>query len=186
LEDLIREIERYTIEIMENKRLRDESHDSGHAFRVRKNALDIAPNGIDRITLEICCLFHDLGRAHIDKETPHAQLSVQYALPLLEHLKVSNIDIILNAIGRHSFLNADDDDIYTIVLKDADRLDALGVMGTYRILQSHHTQEEVIKDFKKVLEFIDMLRTPNSKKLALPKQMFSELFLMKFLKERSP
>lgn len=114
----------------------DPAHGWEHIDRVYKLALHIAQEeGADPVIVGIAALTHDLGRLSRDHTKHHADLSVQSAAALLSAHQVAphTQQAILHAIATHSFsLGVEPRTLEAKVMRDADRLDALGAIGIWR------------------------------------------------------
>lgn len=116
----------------------DPAHDFSHALRVLGNALTIAQaEGGDREILCIAALLHDaqnLPKAHPDAGKSSA-MSADFACSfLLERgFAESRVHIVYDAIYSHSFtLGKTPRTLEGKILQDADRLDAIGILGIMR------------------------------------------------------
>lgn len=115
----------------------DMAHGWEHVQRVYRLALSIAEQeGANRFIVGMAALMHDLGRAAPHEDTEHhADLSVRLASRLmsLHALPTDTQHAILHAIIAHSFSRGvTPQTIEAKVVRDADRLDALGAIGIMR------------------------------------------------------
>lgn len=114
------------------------AHDFSHCIRVAQNAITIArAEGGSRTVLLAAALLHDIGNLPKNHPQAHmsAELSVEKSLPILQKLKFSKEeqDLIVDAIRCHSFSRGlIPQTLEGKILQDADRLDALGAIGTAR------------------------------------------------------
>lgn len=93
--------------------------------------------GADREVLRAAALLHDLGRALPESDCPHVDLSVEIAEELMEQaaFPTEKRDAVLHCIRAHSFSRGvPPETLEAQLLRDADRLDALGVMGIMRTI----------------------------------------------------
>ena len=118
----------------------DLAHGWEHINRVYKLALHIAEQeGADSFIVGMAALLHDLGHAALanDQESSehHADRSVALAGELLQAYQVpaETQQAILHAILAHSFSRGLEPQTREArVVRDADRLDALGAIGVLR------------------------------------------------------
>lgn len=121
--------------------LDDLAHGWEHVQRVYRLALSLAEQEqADRFIVGMAALLHDLGRTasynHVDNEARHhADLSVDMARELLiaQQVPIEKQEAILHAIAAHSFSkNIAPRTLEAGIVRDADRLDALGAIGILR------------------------------------------------------
>jgi uncharacterized protein len=115
----------------------DLAHGWDHVRRVYELALHIAEReNADRFIVGLASLMHDLGRTVEDGHNGHhADLSITLADNLLRTYQVPLTlqDAIKHAIIAHSFSKGiTPDTLEACVVRDADRLDALGAVGIMR------------------------------------------------------
>ncbi|HLI68210.1 MAG TPA: HD domain-containing protein [Ktedonobacteraceae bacterium] len=114
----------------------DPSHGWQHVQRVYRLAQYIADKeGADALITGLAALLHDLGRLVHCESVSHATLSVEEARSILARypLEQSQIEAVLHAIEAHSFSQGiEPRTLEARVLRDADRLDALGAIGILR------------------------------------------------------
>ena len=165
---------------------KDEAHNWSHVVRVKNMCLRLCSGlNLDTNVLELMAWFHDIGRIKekYNGGGNHAQFSYEMAIPILDQFPIpAEIkQLILQAVLEHNKLNDENDSIYLQLLKDADRLDCMGVMGVYRIVHDTSNQDEFVKGLDWVLEFQDMLRIPAALSIGRPRYdylvHFKELFL---------
>jgi uncharacterized protein len=116
----------------------DGSHDASHLIRVWKNALRIqAEEGGDTRRLAAAVLLHDC--VSVEKNSPlraeASRLAAEKASAILNGLGWSAADIssVAHAILTHSFsANLAPEMLEARILQDADRLDAIGMVGAAR------------------------------------------------------
>ncbi len=118
----------------------DWTHGYPHVQRVLRLSLEIAVRmnlGVDLNVLECVALLHDVKRVLGE---PHAYFSAVVASGLLRSLGISErvIGIVENAILYHSYSYASTHGIQPTseeakVFSDADKLDALGLIGFVRV-----------------------------------------------------
>jgi uncharacterized protein len=108
-----------------------------HTYRVRRHILILAPaEGVDPFLAELAALLHDVGRTTPGPEEEHGARSAALAEPLLASLAMSAEDqeAVLHAVRWHNSGRADSR--LLCILRDADMLDGLGVMGIIRAYMS--------------------------------------------------
>lgn len=136
----------------------DFDHGYPHVKRVLKWAERIVLEenlNVDQELLKTAILLHDVGRIIGE---PHAYYSSLVAEELLKELNLepSFIGKVVNAIQYHSFSYSREHavkpgSVEALVLSDADKLDALGVVGFIRVFlyscRHKRTFEETLKHF---------------------------------------
>lgn len=120
----------------------DAAHDIGHIRRVWKNAVAIVDEDgldVDREALRAAVVFHDL--INLPKDHPEralaSQKSAEAARAILVDFRVPDerLRLVCHAIEAHSYsagILPECDEAR--VLRDADRLDALGAVGIARMM----------------------------------------------------
>lgn len=131
----------------------DFGHGYPHVVRVRRLSWDIVRNigvEVDSLLLDTSILLHDIGRVIGE---PHAYYSALIARALLqEHgLDRDFIEKVVNAILYHSFSYAKKHGVKAMtveakILSDADKLDALGMVGFLRVFHYGWVQGRSIED----------------------------------------
>lgn len=137
------------------------SHGYPHVERVLRYARLIANEvtNVDKLLLELAVYLHDVGRALGE---PHAYYSALIAKAFLEELNVGSdlLELTVNAIEYHSFSYAklkkvEPKSAEAMILSDADKLDALGVVGFLRAF--HHSWERGRSLEETILHFDEKL-----------------------------
>ncbi|MFT4181025.1 MAG: HD domain-containing protein [Rhizobium sp.] len=116
----------------------DGSHDIAHILRVFRNAMSIqSEEGGNARILGAAVLLHDC--VAVEKNSPHraqaSRLAAEKASGLLRDMGWANEDIaaVAHAITAHSFsANIAPETLEAKILQDADRLDAIGMVGAAR------------------------------------------------------
>ena len=116
----------------------DGSHDAAHLIRVWKNARRIhGAEGGDLRILAAAVLLHDC--VSVEKNSPlrvqASRLAAERAFELLDELgwRTGEITAVAHAILTHSFsANIPPESLEAKILQDADRLDAIGMIGAAR------------------------------------------------------
>jgi uncharacterized protein len=123
-----------------------EAHGFPHTVRVLCNALRLAEEygkhnvSVDLEVLIAAALLHDVGRG-FEEETGehHAVLSSVIARLVLPGLGFSRekVERVARAILEHSFsIGGRPSTLESCILSDADKLDALGAIGFYRLVET--------------------------------------------------
>ena len=116
----------------------DGSHDVAHLLRVYRNAMRIhAVEGGDGQVLAAAVLLHDC--VAVEKNSPlrsqASRLAADKAAGILDGCgwRAQDIAAVAHAITRHSFsANIAPETLEAKILQDADRLDAIGMVGAAR------------------------------------------------------
>ena len=116
----------------------DGSHDIAHILRVFKNAMSIqAQEGGNARVLAGAVLLHDC--VAVEKNSPvraqASRLAAGKASGILEGLRWASEDVsaVAHAVTAHSFsANIPPETLEAKILQDADRLDAIGMVGAAR------------------------------------------------------
>lgn len=116
----------------------DGAHDVAHILRVFRNAMRIhAQEGGDGPVLAAAVLLHDC--VSVEKNSPHraqaSRLAADKAGGILAGLgwNAEDCDAVAHAITTHSFsANLPPETLEAKILQDADRLDAIGMVGAAR------------------------------------------------------
>ena len=175
----------------------DFSHGYPHIVRVRSIAWDIVDHigiDIDGVLLDVSILLHDLGRLIGE---PHAYYSALFAKSLLqEHgLDKEFIDKVVNAILYHSYNYSRRYGIKPLteeakILSDADKLDALGVVGFLRVFHyswlNGRSFNETIKHFyEKIFNLYKLMHYPYTRAKAIELTNITKETLNRLLSEIS-
>jgi uncharacterized protein len=190
----------------------DLAHGWEHVNRVYRLALHIAEQeGADQFIVGMAALMHDLGRtAEHTPNAHHADLSVTLAAKLMNSYEVpmDQQEAILHAISAHSFSKGiEPRTLEACVVRDADRLDALGAIGIMRwafrgalcasseTLSYHPTdpfaEQRVLNDkhylldhfYKKLLKLGDTMTTKTGRVLAQRRTAFMQTYLYELKRE---
>lgn len=190
----------------------DLAHGWEHIHRVYALALHIAQQEhANRFIVGMAALMHDLGRAaeHSSNEH-HADLSVTMASDMMHTCGVPTQlqKAILHAIIAHSFSKGiEPHTVEARVVRDADRLDALGAIGIMRwaivgaMCASEHTltyhpsdpfaEQHELNDkhylldhfYRKLFKLVDTMTTATGMALAEQRVAFMRAFLDELRKE---
>ena len=157
----------------------DKSFEHGlqHVERVYKWALKIVVSEklrVDPLLLELAVYLHDVGRAVGE---PHAYYSATIARELLREAGCSNEEVeeVVESIMAHSFSYANKrrDNLSDLakLLSDADKLDALGVVGFIRVFlygerRGRELKETINHFYEKIFKLHELVFYETSKRLA--------------------
>lgn len=129
------------------------AHGYPHIARVRKTAWRIVRAEelpVDPLVLDLAVILHDSGRVLGD---PHALYSAYFAEGFLRSkgLCEEKLSLVVNAILYHSYSYATEHGVKPLsveakVLSDADKLDALGVVGFLRVFLHGQERGRSLKD----------------------------------------
>lgn len=188
-------------------------HDWFHIERVYKNALYINQSEkANPLVVALGALLHDIAdpKFHNGNEElgPEMARSFMISLNIDEEIQQHVVNIINHISFKQSFENAAFNSIELQVVRDADRLDAIGAIGiarafTYggyknRILYDpqippvRFTEKETYKNaegttlnhfYEKLLLLKDLMHTPTGKQLAAQRHAYMEAFLTQFYAE---
>lgn len=117
----------------------DGAHDLGHLRRVWANCQLIADKSADMAVLQAAAFLHDI--INVAKDAPNraeaSQLSADHAVRFLEATGFDAVKIpaVAHAIAAHSFsAGITPETLEAKILQDADRIEALGMIGLARWL----------------------------------------------------
>ncbi|WP_052261439.1 HD domain-containing protein [Ruegeria sp. ANG-S4] len=164
----------------------DPAHDLAHLDRVWNNAQAIADEQANMQVLLAACYLHDL--VNLPKNDPDRHLasrkSAQIAEPILRDLGLDDpaIRLAQHAIEAHSYsANIPPRSTEARILRDADRLDALGAIGIARCFVVAGALGRTLYDpkdpFAETRELDDLTYAMDHwrvKLLTLPKDMLTE------------
>ncbi len=215
LKKIIAQLEKEISQIFHQE---NSGHDIYHLKRTLNLALKIQKKeGGDKLIIGIAAFLHDIHRI-IQKETGH-YCSAEQSLPrikkLLNKIKLSEEQKkkILHCIKFHEEYNFSKQgkkikNLETLILQDADNLDALGVIGIARAFSYGGTHKipmwipeiplekniydvtkndpsEIHHFYNKLLKLYNNMNTKTGKKLAKERHEFIKEYLKRFFKEWS-
>ncbi len=213
LENYIEKLKPYVIDLFK----RDSSgHDISHLIRTMNTALYLQEKeGGDRIIIGIAAFLHDVHRI-MQNESGKFVLpkdSLEKVKEILSHIDLTDeqVNKICYAIEQHEEYNWNGknvDDINTLILQDADNLDAIGAIGIGRTFsyggshnvimyddkvplnqnddysESNGDDESTIHHFyHKLFKLGDNMNTTTAKNLADRRIEFMKTFVKEFLDE---
>ena len=212
LEKYIEELKPYVIEFFKND---STGHDISHLERVMKLALNIQENeGGDRLIIGISAFLHDVHRIMQNKTGKFVppKDSINEIKNILSNIDLTEeqVDKICYCIEFHEEYNwngCNVKDLNTLILQDADNLDAIGAIGIGRSfgyaalnnqvfyddsipLEDFYGYEEKIKDVSnihflnnKLIKLGDNMNTKTAKIIAKDRVEFIKNFIEEYLKE---
>lgn len=131
----------------------DESHGLPHTIRVLCNVYTLVNKlgrSIDEELLVLATLLHDIGRGVEDYiGVHHAVISAEIAQGILAEIGISGekAEKIKEMILEHSFsLGKKPSTLEACILSDADKLDALGAIGIYRLIETSSMRGRLVTD----------------------------------------
>jgi uncharacterized protein len=184
------------VELIENlvRKLYPEDmvHGLDHVLRVRDIALKIAeaiPEPVDREVLEVAALLHDIGRVSRDKDHAKRSAEIAYIILKLACFPEDKVGKVVEAIQSHSFSEGVKPmSIEAKILSDADKLDALGVIGIARVFAFSGSRGRSLKEsiqhfYDKILQLPNLLFTDIAKSIAIKRIDVVKKFLEDLEKE---
>ena len=188
-------------------------HDWFHIERVYKNALRIAQGeNVDLLTVSLGALLHDIAdsKFYDGDETIGPQMATTFLLS--QNVDSAVIEHVVQIIKHISFKGGNTQDAFTsselYVIRDADRLDALGAIGIARTFNYGGFKNRKIYDpeippkldmtpeeykastaptinhfYEKLLLLKERMHTPTGKKLAEQRHQFMQRYLNQFYAE---
>ena len=193
-------------------------HDIGHLARTMNNALFLQKyEGGDKLVIGVSAFLHDIHRVVQNEQNKYC--SPKESLPiikeLLEKIKipVDKTKKVLHAIEYHEEYNWNNpdnqtNDIETLILQDADNLDAIGAIGVARTFQysgayglpmydesvpidknnpwnesKGHDASNIHHFYNKLFRLCESMNTPTAFALAQQKKEFMENFVETFMEE---
>ncbi|WP_421751519.1 HD domain-containing protein [Croceimicrobium sp.] len=128
----------------------EKGHDWFHINRVRNNALKIqALEGGDRDSLELAALLHDIDDAKFNGGDEKAGAEKAFALLLslgASEPKSRQISDWIAACSYKGGNQKESDQLEVLILRDADRLDAIGAIGIARCFHYGGFKNQAIYD----------------------------------------
>ncbi len=165
------------------------SHGWDHVERVHDLCLLLGrKEGGDIWVLRVASLLHDIAR---DGRGKHALKSAKEAERILLRLGLprDKISEIVDAIRTHSFSGGIRPlTLEAKILSDADKLDAMGAVGIYRVSafsgEAQRSLKKTIDHFnEKLLRLRDMMYTETAKKMAEERHKFMLYYLKQLERE---
>ncbi|MCE5293826.1 MAG: HD domain-containing protein [Chlamydiales bacterium] len=198
------------LEFVRPRLLDDPGHDVGHALRVARWTIAFGESGFLDESAIAAALLHDV--VNLPKNHPEASkastLSAELARPLLIDLGFRDVDTICEAIIDHSYSRgATPRSMLGKALQDADRLEALGALGIFRLISTgtkmgasyFHPDDPWAKDrplddkrysldhfFTKLLKLSSTMNTEGGRQEAQKRTQFLQNFLSQLDQELMP
>lgn len=205
-------------EVVEMFKEDSSGHDISHLERTMNLALHIQEHeGGDRVVIGISAFLHDIHRL-MQNQLGHfvsPKESLGKVKEILDKVELTDEQVykILHAIEYHEVYNWNnpnnkEEDINTLILQDADNLDAIGAIGvgrtfsyggSHKVLmynssvpleQDENYAEEKGDDpstihhfYHKLFKLADNMNTNRAKELAKERTEFMKIFVDEFLKE---
>lgn len=187
----------------------DASHDFQHIERVRKNAFDIADSepSANREIIELAVLLHDVSDPKYSTEEKLEEERIIKQLNLSDE-KIAHVKEVIKAVSFSGGHEVEAKTIEAKIVRDADRLDAIGAVGIARTfafggakgrllydasetprdnmsVEEYRTKEtaSVTHFYEKLLKLSDGMQTKKGKELAVERHAFMELYLQNLRKE---
>ncbi|MCU9613643.1 HD domain-containing protein [Caldibacillus lycopersici] len=209
MKEIIIETENFVKNLFRND---SSGHDWYHMFRVRNNALKIyyLEQKGNPFIIEMAALLHDSMDDKLHDSPNKARRSLLTFLQT-QSIKQKDIDFIMEIIDTISFKGGNELPLTSIeakIVRDADRLDAIGAIGIARTfayggkkgnplydpniaIRDNMTMDEyrngksstVHHFYEKLLKLKGLMQTESARKLAEERDQFLHLFLQQFLKE---
>ncbi|CAG9622013.1 HD domain-containing protein [Sutcliffiella rhizosphaerae] len=205
---MIQKLENYIEAIFENDTT---GHDLFHIERVKRLALYIGKKeGANLLMVEIIALLHEVLDDKLIDNLPNAKEEIKSLLSELPLTKL-HIDEILFSIENIGYKGGNGivlDSLEGKIVQDADRLDAIGAIGTARTFmysgakgqsmydpeievrtsmsfkQYREQKSTAINHFHEKLFLLkNALQTETAKKIAAQRHAFMEQFVHQFMKE---
>lgn len=213
LEKYIEELKPYVINLFKND---SSGHDISHLIRTMRTALYIQEKeGGDRIIIGISAFLHDVHRIMQNESGKFVSPkdSISQVKDILSHINLSEeqINKICYCIEYHEEYNWNGknvEDINTLILQDADNLDAIGAIGIGRTFSYGGSHNVVMYDdstplnenndysetngddpstihhfYHKLFKLGNNMNTKTAKELANKRTEFMKAFVNEFLSE---
>ena len=203
-----------TVEFVKSKLSQTEGgHDWWHIYRVWKTANTIAENeDCDIFVVNLAALLHDIAdsKFHDGNEDIGPRIAEDYLRSLNVELKTINsiVHIIRNMSFKNTFDNVTNESIEMNIVRDADRLDAIGAIGIARTFNyggfkgseifnpdippvEYKTKEEYKNSksttinhfYEKLLKLKDLMKTDTGKMMANQRHSYMLQYLDQFYAE---
>jgi uncharacterized protein len=159
----------YFLKLWKEAQYFDKAHDIEHIIKVldysiyiiKKEKLNL--NEKELVNLIISIIFHDVGLFFV-KKPYEIEETVEIFSNFYETLnkKEKNIldyDLIINSIREHSFSKSEEQtNLISKILYDADKLDALGVRGFYRMIVFNNKDRNLLNPEINYLYFLELIQ----------------------------
>jgi uncharacterized protein len=192
------------------------SHDWFHIDRVRKNALYIQQKeGGDELLVELAALLHDYSDHKYNggdfNKGFHEVQALLLELGFSAEISLQVAQIVRVVSYKGAGVADQDTNLEGKIVRDADRLDAIGAIGIARAFSYggsrqralynpdiaptlHQTKEAYLQDkghtinhfYEKLLLLQDRMETPTAQEMAQERHAYMETFLAQFIREWNP
>ena len=209
---LINSTKRFVKETLEDA---EGGHDWFHTQRVYNNAMAIAKNEpCDLLTVALAALLHDIADSKFHEGNESIAPKMARAFLLKHNADSQVVEQVIHIIEHVSFKNSFDASEGTAltselaIVRDADRLDAIGAIGIARCFNYGGFKNRPLFDpdiqprlnmskaeykkaagptinhfYEKLLKLKDMMHTRSARRIAEQRHRFMELFLDQFYAE---
>ena len=167
-----------------------DGHDASHSIRVWRNAVRIASHceGCDMTVVSLAALLHDADDHKLFRTENNANARRFLAE---EGILADTADRICAAINGVSFSRNKGkrpDTLESMIVQDADRLDAMGAVGIARTFayggaHGRSTEDSIRHFHEKLLLLRDMMNTEAAKEIAGKRHALMETFLEELKRE---
>ncbi|MFB0560947.1 MAG: HD domain-containing protein [Candidatus Lokiarchaeia archaeon] len=171
----------------------ESGHDYEHTIRVYNMCIRLAElEGADVEILKAASLLHDIARpAEATIGISHSIKGAEMAKNILKETNFPEpkIDNVCKVIKSHRFTEGiEPQEIEEMILRDADRLDALGAIGIARAFifggKNGRSLKESVKHFhEKLLQLKEGMYTVSAYNISVERHKFMEQFLDRLQKE---
>ena len=213
LEEYIEKLKPFVIELFKND---SSGHDISHLERTMKLALHIQEKeGGDRLIIGIAAFLHDvhrimqneLGKFVLPKDSLDTVRNILSNVDLDEE-QVNKICYAIEYHEEYNWNGNNVEDINTLILQDADNLEAIGAIGLARSFsymavhnkpmydenipfeEDYYVENKVVGDpsvihhfYHKLIKLKDNMNTLTAKKIAENRAEFMENFVKEFIDE---
>lgn len=159
----------------------DSAHDFAHSQRVYKNAIKLLDDSVDRETVLVCALLHDVA----DKKLFDDEHNLDEFFLLNPTAKECKIRLILSEISFSAGKKCTSKE--SEIVQDADRLDAIGAIGIARAFSyggAHNraiygddAENSLAHFYQKLFKIKGMLNTQKAKEMADERDKFMYKFI---------
>ena len=166
------------------------SHDEDHTLRVYKNAMLIAEAepSADRELVEIASLLHDADDPKLFDTEDNANARAFLSSQGVPGKRTERIISIINSVSFSRNKDRKPEDIESMIVQDADRLDAMGAVGIARTFayggeKGRSLNDSVEHFYDKLLKLKELMNTGTGRKLAEERHGFLIRFLEEYKRE---
>ncbi|MBQ5312227.1 MAG: HD domain-containing protein [Oscillospiraceae bacterium] len=163
-------------------------HDTGHTLRVYRNAMYIADHEpCDKMTVALASLLHDADDHKLFDTAENANARAFLAGRVSEE-ETERICAVINSVSFSANRGRAPESAEAAVVRDADRLDAIGAVGIARTFayggaHGRSLDESVQHFYDKLLLLCDEMITDTARKIAADRHAFLQNFLDEYRKE---